>query len=214
MKLPVTCPLIVALCALTPLPAPAQNAAPGTLPARMTGGWTLNKELSPSLAPSPGGTRGGRRGGGALFAVAGAGVQRGGRGGGGGGGASADASPLMAEEVAAQAALDVLHQVPLEIAIAATEGEIRFTEPRGEWLFKTDGKTSRMQVPGGTITVKSKWERQTLRQEFSSSQRKLVKIWTVDASDRLSVTERIESLTFNTKDSTAIFDRQQRPSAN
>ncbi len=208
MKLLVTYPLLITLAALLPVPATAQHVAPGTLAARMTGAWKLNTALSPNLAAPPGGARGGRRGGGALFAVAGAGVQRGGRGGGGGGGGGSDASPLMAEEVAAQAALDVLHQVPLEIAIAATEGEIRFTEPRGEWLFKTDGKTSRMQVPGGLITVKSKWERQTLRQEFSSSQRKLVKIWTVDASARLSVTERIESLTFNSKDSTAVFDRQ------
>jgi hypothetical protein len=114
----------------------------------------------------------------------------------------------MVAELAAQAALDVLHQVPLELAIAATAAEVRITEPRGEWLFKADGKTSDMQVPGGTIRAKSRWDRQTLRQEFSSAQKKLVKVWAVDANDRLTVTERIESLTVNTKASTAVFDRQ------
>ena len=70
-----------------------------------------------------------------------------------------------------------------------------------------DGKTSVMDAPGGTITHKSRWDRGTLRQEFSSAQKKLVKSWSVDANDRLVLTEKLESSQSSTE-SKAVFDRQ------
>jgi hypothetical protein len=177
--------------------------------ARISGSWQLNKELSPILA-APGPGRGGR-GGGALFALAPAAFgQRGGRGGGGGGGGTEAGSPLMKEEVAAQAALTILEQVPLEITIQATASEITFTEPRGQWIYKIDGKNATIQVPGSTLKVKTKWDRDVLRQEFSSTRRVLKRSWTVNADNRLVLTQRIESLTYNTKDMQAVFDRVAR----
>src|SRR5215831_16956259 len=80
----------------------AQNASAADVAARMSGRWRLNTELTPTSKP-------GRGRGPAAFAMAGAVLQRGGRGGGGSGsggsGGSDASSPLMAEEVAAQAAL-------------------------------------------------------------------------------------------------------------
>ena len=113
----------------------------------------------------------------------------------------------MPEEVAAQAALTVLHQVPVEVTIEATVESVTFREPRGEWHFTIDGKNNGMGVPGGTLHSKSKWDHATLRQEFSSAQKKLVKSWAIDANDRLVLTERFESVTSNSE-STAVFDRQ------
>lgn len=113
----------------------------------------------------------------------------------------------MAEEVAAQAALSVLHQVPLEMTIEATAETVTFREPRGEWRFTIDAKNSVMNVPGGTLRHKSKWDRGTLRQEFSSAQKRLVKSWSIDANDRLVLVEKFESVTSNSE-SKAVFDRQ------
>jgi hypothetical protein len=195
---------IAALVALTH-GVEAQNVNAADSAAKLSGHWRLNEELTPAPAKPARGR------GQPSFAIAGAAVQRGGRGGGGGGGgggAPGDASaPLMAEEVAAQAALSILHQVPKEMTIEATADSVVFREPRGEWRFKIDGKNAAMEVPGGTLHSKSKWDHGVLRQEFSSSQKKLVKSWSLDANDRLILTERFESVASNSE-SKAVFDRQ------
>jgi hypothetical protein len=183
----------------------AQSEAPSEIAANLSGHWRLNAELTP-VSAKPGRGRGQ-----ASFAVSRAPVQRGGRGGGGSGGGGqpgGDASsPLMAEEVAAQTALTILHEVPVEMTIEAASESVTFREPRGEWHFKIDGKNNSMSVPGGSLHSKSKWDHATLRQEFSSAQKKLVKSWAIDANDRLVLTERFESATVNTE-SKAVFDRQ------
>jgi hypothetical protein len=194
---------------LTTLVAPglaAQNAGPKEVGAKLTGGWKLNVELTPTSA-TPG--RGGfaddiARPFAALVSV----QQRGGRGGGGGGTGRDEASArLPAAEVAAQAALSILHEVPLELHIEASADAIMFRVPRGEWRFTIDGKSSTMEVPGATLRTRSRWDHGQLRQEFSTAQRGLVKTWSIDANDRLVLVEKIESLTFRSQ-SKAVFDRQ------
>ncbi len=182
---------------------PPQAPTPADVAAKMNGTWTLNKALSPDLEARPAEGRG-RRGGGALFSLAV--PQRGGRGGGGASGP--EPANIMPEEVAAQAALTLLHQVALEFRIEATPTAISFIEPRGQWDFKIDGKNTSMAVPGGAIKVKSRWERGRLRQEFSSTQRTLIKSWVIDGDGRLVLTERVESLAFNSKESKAVYDRR------
>lgn len=186
----------------------AQSASPADIARKLTGSWKLNVELTPT-AVKPGRGRGAASRA-PLFAVAGVAAQRGGRGGGGSGGGGqpgSESAPLMAEEVAAQAALTVLHEVPVQIAIEASADAVTFREPRGEWHFKIDGKNASMDVPGGTLHSKSKWEKGVLRQEFSSAQRKLVKSWSIDLNDRLVLTEKVESFAANSE-SKAVFDRQ------
>jgi hypothetical protein len=184
-------------------PLTAQTVSPAAFAAQLTGRWKLNAESTPASPPAG-------RGRGPMFLAATlAPVQRGGGGrSGGGSGQPGDASaPLMAEEAAAQAALSVLHQVPLEMTIEATAETVTFREPRGEWRFTVDGATSLMAVPGGSLKHKSKWDRSTLRQEFSSAQKKLVKSWSIDTNDRLTLTEKFESVRSNSA-SKAVFDRQ------
>lgn len=182
----------------------AQDRA-AELAAKLTGRWVLNMELSPGLA-SPGRGREGRRGGGPSLSVAPGAGQRGGRGGGGGGGV--EMPNVTTAEAAAQAALSVIQQVPLELTIEATPAEVTFIEPRGRSHFLIDGKSAPVEIPGGTIRVKSRWDRATLRQEFASTHRMLRRSWTVDTDDRLVLTQRIESLAFSSKESRAVFDRQ------
>ena len=185
----------------------AQQHGTADLAARLTGTWRLNKELSPDLANRGRGGEG-RRGGGPSFAVVSVAAQRGGRGGGGGGAPGVEMPGMTSAEAAAQAALAMIQQVPFELTIAATPAEVRIVEPRGESLFRVDGKTASVEVPGGTIKVRSRWDGNALRQEFSSAQRMLRRSWTIDASNRLVLTQRIESLTFNSKDARAVFDRE------
>ena len=183
-----------------------QGGAPADLAAKISGRWRLNQSLSPGLAEPPGRGRSGGAGQGALFAVAAPAFQRGG-GGGGASGGGAD-SPIMSEEVAAQAALDIIQQVPSELTVTAGAGSVEFVEPRGQSQFKIDGKNATVEVPGGTIKVKSRWDRGTLRQEFSSAQRTLKRSWSIDDQAHLVLTQHIESINVMTKDARAVFDRQ------
>lgn len=180
-----------------------QTPPAAELAARMSGTWRLNTELTPA------GPGGGRRGRGASFALAaGAAPQRGGRGGGGANEPGFERPMVTSEEAAAQAALAAIQQIPLELTIEATATEMKLVEPRGESLFKIDGKNAEVGVPGGKIKVKSKWERGKLRQEFSSALQALVRSWSLDAAGRLVLTQHLQSPTFNSKEVQAVFDRQ------
>ena len=64
-------------------------------------------------------------------------------------------------------------------------------------------------MPGGcSIKVKSRWDRATLRQEFSSAQRTLKRSWSIDDQGHLVLTQHIESISLMTKDARAVFDKQ------
>ena len=104
----------------------------------------------------------------------------------------------MSSEVAAQAALDVVQQVPSEVTITASAESVEFVEPRGSLVFKTDGKNGTVEVPGGSIKVKSRWDKGSLRQEFSSTQRILKRAWSVDESGHLILTQHVESVAMTT----------------
>ena len=198
--------LAIVLLAGSGLGAVPQAPVPAELAARMTGRWQLNRELSPDLAkPGPGR---GRRGGGPSFALAAGAAQRGGRGGSGGGEPRIEMPTVTDAEAAAQAALAAIQDVPAELTIEATATTMTLTEPRGPSVFKIDGKDAKVAVPGGTIKIKSKWDRVGLRQEFSSAMRKLTRSWSVDANGRLVLNQRVEGISLKRTDIQAFFDRQ------
>ena len=134
--------------------------------------------------------------------------QRGGRGGG-------DREPALSErpmitdaEAAAQTALTAIQQIPSELRIEATATEMKLVEARGPSFFKIDGNNTEVTVPDGKIKIKSRWDRASLRQEFSSAMRKLTRTWTVDSNDRLVLTQWVEGLGLKRRDVAAVFDRQ------
>jgi hypothetical protein len=61
---------------------------------------------------------------------------------------------------------------------------------------------------GSPVKVKSKWDKQSLKQEFSNTQAKLAQTWSVDGADHLALTAKLESLTLVTPERKAIFDRR------
>jgi hypothetical protein len=134
---------------------------------------------------------------------------RGGRGGGGAGGSTvADASDLTPAERASQAAMQQLQAIADEIAINATPDTVTFTDARGERTYRINDRTTKIDVNGSPIDAKSKWDKGTLKQEFSNSRTKLTRRWEVDQNGRLVLAARIESLTLNTVEQRAVFDRR------
>lgn len=182
----------------------SQKPSPADLAGKLSGTWILNRDLSTGLrAP-------GRRGGGAdsrrpLFAVRPAIGQ--GRGGGGGGGAT-DPSDLTPEKRAEQAAMRQLQQVAEQIVIKGSADSVTFIDPRGERTYAINDKTAKFDVDGSPVSVKSKWDKNALKQEFSNTQAKLVETWSVDEAGRLLLTAKVESMTLITPEQKAIYDRK------
>jgi hypothetical protein len=190
--------------------AQAQTPTHAELAARLSGTWKLNRELSPGFKAAPARGRGAGPGAAARFAVA-AGVPqgRGGRGGGASGSTISDASDLTPAERASQAAMQQLQGISEEITIRATAESVTFIDPRGERTYPINDRTVKIDVNGAEISTKSKWDRDTLRQEFSNGKTKLTRRWEIDQNDRLVLGARLESLTLNTVEQKAVFDRQQ-----
>lgn len=186
----------------------AQKLTPADAALKLSGSWKLNRELSPGFRAPGGGGGEGRRGGGPAFAVGALVPQRGGGGGRGGDAVAQTTQDLTPEELAGQAALRQLQQVAEAITVSASVDRVTFRDLRGERTYAIDDKTARLDVGGATLMVKSKWDKLTLRQEFSNPTRKLIQTWDVDESGRLVLKARLESMSLNTPDVKAVFDRQ------
>ena len=187
----------------------AQKAAPADVAAKMSGTWKVNRELSQGLgAPGRGGPGSPGRGG-AVFAIAGGLGQRGGGRGGGGGDTPVSASELPPDVLAAQAAIRDLQQIGEIVTIKATADSIAFADPRGERSYAIDNKTAKIDAANGAkLEVKTKWDKAAVRQEFSSAQTRLVRSWEVDDQNHLVLKTKIESMTMNSKEVKAVYDRQ------
>jgi hypothetical protein len=168
---------------------------PAEVAQKMSGTWTLNRELSKGFS-APGQRPGGPGRGGALLAVTPAFGQ--GRGGPG------DLSPA---EMADITSMRQLQQIAEVITIAATADQISFSDARGERRYAIDGKSTRLDMPG-EVTVKSRWDKATLKQEFSTAQNKLTQTWSVDENGRLVLLAKLESLRLRTPEQRAVFDRR------
>jgi hypothetical protein len=176
--------------------------APQDLAVKLTGTWVLNRDLSTGFgAPGRGRGPGGRPA--PLFAMASPAQGR--RGGGGGGG---DASDLTPDQRAQQAAMRQLEQIDERITIKASADSVSFVDARGERTYGINDKSSEILVASSPVKVKSKWDKQVLKQEFSNAQAKLVQTWSVDATDHLVLTAKVESLTLVTPERKAVFNRQ------
>lgn len=183
----------------------AQRPSAADMPDKISGTWKLNRELSPSIAAPASGRGRGAPG----FAMAALPPQRGGGArGGGAGDTPLTGSDLTPDVLAAQAAMRSLQQLSELVTIKATPESVSFSDTRGEHTFALDGKNSRTDVAGTAVTVKSRWDKQTLRQEFSTPQMKLTRTWDLDESGRLVLKVRVESMTLNSSDAKAVYDRQ------
>jgi hypothetical protein len=192
---------LAAVAAVSPLAA--QKLSPADVAARLTGTWTINQKLSPAIAPR------GRGGNSApAFAIRPASFQRGGRGGGGGGDTPSSASDMTPAEQAERAAMQQLRQIAPEITIKASAESVSFTDVRGEQSCGTAGKGVKLTIADAPVTMKCKWDKEQLRQEFATTRSSLIRTWSLDDSGHLVLRARYEGLAQNTPDAVAVFDRK------
>ena len=119
-----------------------------------------------------------------------------------------DATDLTPQQRAEQAAMRQLQQIAEKIVITASADTVTFIDTRGERTFSVNDKSSKLDVGGSPVNVKSKWDKNTLKQEFSNTQAKLIETWGLDEAGRLVLTAKVESMTLLTPEQKAVFDRQ------
>jgi hypothetical protein len=181
------------------------------LASRITGSWTINLTLSPSFKPS-GRSGPGRAGGGvprgAAYAVSGIAAQRG-RGGGGGNNYPSPSGPgdLTPEARAELNALTQIEQLAPALTIKATAETASFTDQRGEQRCAINGKTAKVNLFDAHIDVKCRWDKDALRQEFSSTSTKVTRTWGLDENGHLVVKSRVETYGQSPIEAVAVFDR-------
>jgi hypothetical protein len=192
----------------TAIGAIGQKPGPAEIAARMSGAWKLNRGLSPAVGnPGRGGPGGGGRGG-ARFLTSPAALpfQRG--GGGRGGDQPSTSADLPPDVLAAQAAIRDLQMVAELITIKAAAETIAIADPRGERTYAIDNKVAKIDMGGVKIDVRSKWDKLAIRQDYSTPQTRLIRTWELDDAGHLVLKVKVESLTLNTKEVKAVYDRQ------
>jgi len=177
----------------------AQKPGPADAAAKLTGTWKVNRELSPSVGRGRG--RGQAATGQPRLVLAS--FQRG-----GGGAGVAAPQDLTPEEAANRAAAQALQQIPEVLTIEATADSITFKETRGTFTYPINSKSIKIDVGPVKVDAKTKWDKTTLRQEFNTTQQKVIKVWDVDESGRLELKLRLESMTMSSAEAVARFDRQ------
>ncbi len=202
MRTLVTRMTVTAALAAAALPAAAQKITPEEVAARLSGAWTINRTLSPSVKGA--GRAGAGRGGGSAYALGAFAAQRGGRGGGGDPSPSS-AADLTPAELAERQAMQQVEQIAPSIKITASAERVSFVDPRGELTCAVNDKNAKTEAFGAPLGLKCRWDKQQLRQEFSSTRSKLVRTWEVDDSNHLVLKVRIEGVSAG--EATAVFDR-------
>ena len=189
------------------IPALGQKPSPADLAARLSGTWTLNRSLTHSLSPGRG-----RRGGG-VNAVSF--QQRGNNPYPQGVRAnptnteptSAKPADMTPAELAERTALAQLEQLMPTVTITATADQVTIAEERAEAGCTTDGKSERVRTFGIYMDLKCKWDKDQLRQTFSTARNKLTRVWSVDGSDHLVLKVKREGVSQNSVEATTVYDR-------
>jgi hypothetical protein len=179
----------------------AGQSSPADVAAKLTGTWKVNRELSPSIGRG----RGRGRSAGMAPRLALASFQR---GGGRGGADASTPQDLTPEQAASRAAAQALQQIPELLTIEATADSMTFKETRGTFTYPINNKSIKMDIGAAKVDVKTKWDKLAVRQEFSTTDQKVIKTWDVDENGRLVLKLRVESLTMSSADAVAVFDRQ------
>ena len=181
-----------------------QKTASSDTAERMSGSWTINRDLSPLFKPSG---RSGGRSGGAAYAIGGFVPQRGRGNGPGSEPTPSAAGDLTPAERAEQSAMHQIEQIAPALTIKATAGSFSLADQQGEQTCAIDDKSAKVSLFGATVSVKCRWNKQALQQEFSTTRSKVTRSWSVDDSGRLVVKTRIEGINQRVVEAAAVYDR-------
>jgi hypothetical protein len=166
-------------------------AASGSPHAAIAGQWHFNKELSTPPADmtddsASGGNRApaGRGGFGGGFGGRRGGFG-GGRGGSYGGGTQVNSEDMLKMRELTRELMDA----PQLLTVVVSSDAVSFTDEHGgSHKFRTDGKKEQIEFgPGTKVDTKTKWDGNTLSQEFSTGRMKLTETYQLTVDNKLLV---------------------------
>jgi hypothetical protein len=196
---------VAAAAAWTMVEVQAQKATPADLAAKISGTWVVNIENSPGLHRQGGGQGSLRTPSGVRVETA-AFMQR--RRGGGGGGFGSSPADLTPREQAEQAAINSFQLAAQQVEITATATNVTFKDTAGERTYMIDGKNHPVEINGAEVSTKSRWDKNTLKQEFSAGGVKVTHVWEPSTDGaHLTFTLSRESMRGSGK-SVATYDRK------
>jgi hypothetical protein len=187
----------------------AQKLSPDAVAARMSGTWTLNRAFTDaSRGRSGGGTA---RPQGARFQQRGAqptypqGIRANPTNTEPTSAALADMTP---EERAERGALREMQQVPPALTITASAELVTIEDERGAQTCEADGRSDKLRTFGVYMDVKCKWDKNRLRQEFSTPRAtRIVRTYSLDAQGHLVVATKIESIATTFPETVVFYNR-------
>lgn len=191
------------------IPVFGQKTSSADVAKRMSGTWTINRDLSSTFGGADGSGRGRSRGGGgahdALFQQR---LPAGFRA----NPTNTEPTPegagdLTPAALAERTAMRQVEEIALTLTITATADRVSIEDERAEETCAIDGKTDKVRTFGVYMDVRCKWEKDRLRQEFSTTRGKLTRVWSVDDNGRLVLKATLEGLDRTTPDATAVYDR-------
>jgi hypothetical protein len=188
------------------IPVLGQKPSPADVARRLSGTWTLNWDLTRSLSPGRG-----RRGGAMAVSF----QQRGNNPYPQGVRAnptnteptSSKPTDLTPAELAERTALRQLEQLMPTVSITATADQVTVAEERAEGGCAIDGKSEKVRTFGIYMDLKCKWDKEQLRQEFSTARNKLTRVWSLDGAGHLVLKVKREGVSQTSGETTTVYDR-------
>ena len=192
-----------ALISTATIPVIGQKMSPADLAQRLSGTWLLDWNLTRSLAG-----RGGVRPAALLQQRVTNPYPQGVRA----NPTNTEPTPSKADDLtpaerAERNAVWQLEQVQPTISITATADQITITDERGDADCAVNGKTDKVRTFGLYMDVKCKWDKDQLRQEFSLTRSKLIRVWSIDGSGHLLLKLKREGIDQESPEVTTVYDR-------
>jgi hypothetical protein len=98
--------------------------------------------------------------------------------------------------------------VPEVITIKAAPESVSFSDARGERTYPANGKKITIDIAAAKVSVKTGWDKSSLKQELSTPKASLTQVWQVDDSNHLVLKTKVESLTMVSREVKTVFDKQ------
>jgi hypothetical protein len=178
--------VIGSVLAATALPVVLAAGQTASGPARLNGAWVLNRQQSSSVGSGDAAPEGGARHRGGFS---------GGIGGPGGMGRGTGGGAEDREAFERQRALmrELLEPLP-RVTVTSDNETVTFTAPDGRVRkYRLDGKKEKHQFDNGTVDTKSKWEKEQLTIETTTSGgMKMVETYSVNDQHQLVVATKLE----------------------
>jgi hypothetical protein len=182
----------------------AQKKTAADVAAKFTGTWTMRSAAN--MAPGGGRAGGAQR----LYEAGFFPKPQGGRPGGG--------PPGMSDgDRAGQAALAKIQQLGRTITIKATADSVTFTDGNGERTYPTNNQNMKTDLGGGAfLNTKSRWDGNTLKQEFINGETKITQSWEL-SDDANQINFKMQILNMSRQDppkeAKIVYERQATPPA-